>query len=104
MTESEMNAALVYYYERTAYLSEVTTTLFIVIGVLALLLVLFIALFFVSHQERGRLKEELAQQADPAHQLARIHDLGEAGRREVRRLAQEAHHEMQHVMLRAGGR
>ncbi len=98
-----MTAALVFYYERTAYLSEVTTLLCVVVGILLLLLVLFIALFSHAHLERGRLQEALAQQIDPVHQLTLIHDLGEAGRREVRRLAQETHHELQHVMLQAGG-
>jgi hypothetical protein len=99
MTEEELSAALIYYYERAEYLAQVTTMLFVVVGVLALLLVLFIALFAHAQRERGWLQEELARQTDPDRQLMLIHELGEAGRREVRRLASEA----QEAMLVAGG-
>lgn len=99
MSEEELAAALVYYYGRAEYLAQVATTLFVVVGVLALLLVLFVALFAHAHRERRRLRAELARQSDPAHRLALIHEVGEAGRREVRRLATEA----QQAMLAAGG-
>jgi glucose uptake protein GlcU len=90
----------VYYYQQAVHFSQVANTLAIVAGVLALLLVICVGVCTSVVEERNRLRDELAQHSDPAHQLALVQELGEAGRREVRRLADEA----QHAMLVAGGR
>jgi hypothetical protein len=90
----------VYYQQQAAHLANVTAFLVIVTVVLGVLLIICAGYSIAANQERNRLREKLAQQSDPAYQLALIRDLGEAGRREVRRLADEA----QHAMLFAGGR
>ncbi len=90
----------VHYYQQAVHFSQVAIALAIVAGVVALLLVICIGVCVTTVQERDRLRHELAQHSDPAHQLALVRELGEAGRREVRRLADEA----QQAMLAAGGR
>lgn len=90
----------VYYYQHANNLWHAVLALVVVVGVLALLLIICGGVCAAAIQERGRLRDELAQHSDPAHQLALMRELGEAGRREVRRLADEA----QQAMLAAGGR
>lgn len=90
----------VYYYQQAVHFANVANTLAIVAGVLVLLLVICFGFCVSIAEERNRLRDELAQHSDPAHQLALVQELGEAGRREVRRLAKEA----QQAMLVAGGR
>lgn len=101
MSESELAT---YYYEQAVRLSQVATNLLHAAIVLAVLTLVFAGLYAKAAWQRSRLQGELARISGPAYQLALIHDLGEAGRREVRRLAQEAQQEMQQVMPRAGGR
>lgn len=90
----------VYYYQQAVHFSQVAIALAVVVGVLALLLIVCAGVCAAAVQERDRLRDELAQHSDPAYQLALVRRLGEAGRREVQRLADEA----QHAMLAAGGR
>lgn len=90
----------VYYYQQAVHFADVANTLAWVAGVLVLLLIICAGVCASVVEERNRLRDELAQHSDPVHQLALVQELGEAGRREVRRLAQEA----QHAMLAAGGR
>lgn len=90
----------VHYYQQAVQFSQIAIVLAIVAGVLALLLVICAGVCVTTAQERDRLREEVAQHSDPAYQLAVIQELGEVGRREVRRLAEEA----KHAMLAAGGR
>ena len=101
MSESEL---VTYYYEQAVHFSQVATNLLLVAIVFAILTLVFAGLYGKADKERSDLREELTMERDVDHQLALIHDLGEAGRREVRRLAQEAQQEMRHVMIRAGGR
>ena len=88
------------YYQQAVHFADVANTLALVAGVLAVLLVICIGVCASVAEERNRLRDELAQHSDPAYQLALVRDLGEAGRREVRRLADEA----QQAMLATGGR
>lgn len=87
-------------YEVATHLYNVALALFVVIGVLAALLIVMAAVYAEAHRERNRLKKEVEQHSDPEYQLALIRQLGEAGRREVRRLAIEA----QQAMVMTGGR
>lgn len=90
----------VYYYQQAVHFANVANTLAWVAVVLLLLFVICAGVCVTTARERDLLREEVAQHSDPAYQLAVIQELGEVGRREVRRLAEEA----QHAMLAAGGR
>lgn len=86
------------YYQQAVHFADVANTLALAVGVLVILLIIATAVAIDAIHARDRAQEALAQQDDPTYQLALIRQLGEAGRHEVRRLANEA----QQVMLRTG--
>jgi hypothetical protein len=68
------------------------TAVFFVLWLLTLLaLAIAVGGWSDEHDRTERLEAELARRSDPARQLALIRELGETGRREVRRLAGEVH-------------
>lgn len=90
----------IYYYQQAVRFANVANTMALVAVVLLLLFIICAVVCASVREERDRLRDELAHQSDPAHQLALVRELGEAGRREVRRLGKEA----QKAMLATGGR
>ncbi len=86
MSDADLAA---YYYQEVNRLSELASLFFVLFVAAGLCSLLFVALYAAERRKRVRLEGELAAVAGPERQLAVIHELGEAGRREVRRLAQE---------------
>lgn len=69
---------------------DLAALLGVLVVIAVALLIVVATLYADANAKRERLAEQLARQSDPARQIAMMRQLGEAGRREVQRLALEA--------------